>query len=274
MIQLLCISDVRTFMWIDKIINKLRPNYIAFLGDILYDGDGQFYLIGNKNSKYIEKAFQDIGLSQKTVKNLISNPKYVINKYEKYFKDAKIFINLYNCLGHIRPKLLGYDFIMIGNTHINKFLEALHINYFLDILNKCNVEKIFVISGNHDSHIDYEKYSSKIFFSDFFEFKFFDISTAFISYNAYKYGNSENLQQYDILFTHTEWKNLRFFKSKLIVNGHSTKGSSNILLINGFPCSFCMVSFFRHTIKVRLLKISIDNNLIKIKTVGDYNYKK
>jgi len=163
--------------------------------------------------------------------------------------------------------LFGCDFIITGNTHCSKFLEALHINYFLDFLNKNNVKKIFIISGNHDSHINYQQYNSKILSSDFFEFKFLNVNTAFISYDASHKRNFENLQQYDIIFTHTEQNNLKRFNSKILVSGHTSVGfSSNILQINIFPCSFCTVDFFKNKIDLKLLKLCVCNDLVKIET--------
>jgi len=96
--RLLCVSDICTFFWLKDVVNMLQPKYLAFLGDILYDGNGQYYLVGNKNSKQIIKAFQDVGLSSKIARTFLLNPKYIINKYKKYFEDIKKFIYLRNCL--------------------------------------------------------------------------------------------------------------------------------------------------------------------------------
>jgi hypothetical protein len=113
------ISDVRNFQFSDSLIKLFKPDYFFFLGDILFDGPGQFYLI--KKGEHIN--FVDV--EQLSKENIVES-----------FEDYTIFK---------------------GNTHISKELFKVHLYYFLKTLRLLEELGIgyALISGNHDMFIDY-----------------------------------------------------------------------------------------------------------------------
>ncbi len=117
--KLLFLSDARNFQFSDSIINYLKPDRVLFLGDILFDGPGQFYVFDkSKMQNFIE--------------------------YEKLIKENQVY--------SVEKYL-----IVKGNTHISKEMFKIHLYYFLKTLRqleRLNIDYV-LISGNHDAFVDY-----------------------------------------------------------------------------------------------------------------------
>ncbi|MDP8023545.1 MAG: hypothetical protein ACP5LF_01280 [Nitrososphaeria archaeon] len=117
--KLLFLSDVRNFQFSEMIINHLKPSYVLFLGDILFDGPGQFYIVDKlKIQNFFER--------------------------DKLLKENQV----YSIKRHL---------IIKGNTHISKEMFRIHLYYFLKtlkLLERLNIGYA-LISGNHDMFIDY-----------------------------------------------------------------------------------------------------------------------
>ncbi len=269
---IMCLSDIRTFQGVENILEEIKPKFIFLLGDILYDGPGQFYKINDK--------------------------------------------------------------IISENTHSNKFLEKIHTKYFLNFLESCitlGVKKIFIIPGNHDYDVNYNKIIlsrilslNKIVFVQ--EPLYVNVKHTNIFLLPYQCLRKRKLKSFipelhnfDILMTHAELRHLRYLvremyvpdnKNKLIISGHfgfgyfppkkieealayrkpkiennDSKESSyfqlnhnkkiHILRIDSFPFSFCSLEISKKIIKGNLLyaKSVLKNSFIEFFIKKRYKLK-
>jgi len=283
LIRVLCISDVRTFLGADLLLKAVRPNWVILLGDILYDGPGQFYLIGKENFKFLVSAFRNVGLSEDHIYEILLNilrfvvydPWRVSRTFVFTHRDDALYGHVKDlCCRHslyhiyegprelvnLELRILGrrdvltrgfseisraYLFYLRGNTHDCRLLEALHKVYFLNFMRKCDkcgVNTIVIVLGNHDSDVDYYNLIKEnldlncklIFVRDTFFTSLAGLYLTFLSYDYLRSGSLEDMKEKlvrsNVIFVHAELKDLRrivkllynagCMHNKLIVSGH------------------------------------------------------
>ncbi|MFP3222222.1 MAG: hypothetical protein RXR21_00890 [Nitrososphaeria archaeon] len=180
--KLMFISDVRNFQFSDSLIKLFKPDYFFFLGDVLFDGPGQFYFI----KKGERLRFADVEQLSKE------------NRAES-FEDYTMFK---------------------GNTHVSKELFKVHLYYFLKTLKLLEELGIgyALINGNHDSFIDYgdiflhNNLRRGVFVKGREKFKLADTEILLIAYGSS--FDSAEIKNSKIIATHER----RFILQKIIRN--------------------------------------------------------
>ncbi len=132
--KIMFISDVRNFKTAKTLFEALRPDCIVMLGDLLFDGPGQVYVLDE------EEIPPDVERStlvrEATVK-----------------MDDLIFIR--------------------GNTHTSRELFKIHLFYFkrfLSVVENAGIN-YYIIPGNHDEFLNYADILQHLGFS---RFRFFE----------------------------------------------------------------------------------------------------
>jgi len=236
--EVLCISDIRTFMLMDEILSFTNPEYVILLGDILYDGPGQIYVLKKDELERIAKDLNDsrivrlVDILNEEKRNVIFvyDGKYNTVQYTDYFLSNNVCISA----NTTNDSLI----IIHGNSHSKNIVNTIHQYYFFKFLEKCveNDTDIIIVNGNHDKDIDYYQLISKvntniakhiIYKKEHFVLDFSGLKALFLHYKSYlgKYD-------YDIIFTHATYNRLRAIvksvnkldRTCLIVSGHCGVG--------------------------------------------------
>jgi len=255
MMRLMFISDVRNFQFSDSLIKLFKPDYFFFLGDILFDGPGQFYLI--KKGEHIN--FVDV--EQLSKENIVES-----------FEDYTIFK---------------------GNTHISKELFKVHLYYFLKTLRLLEELGIgyALISGNHDIFIDYgdiffhNNLRRGIFVKNVKKLKLDDTEILLISYSSP--FDSVEIKNSKIVATHERKSILQKIirnlgKCSVVISGHyginvelysekekvaSSYYEKLLIKIDNFPFSFAVYENERFS----LYRSNLVNFLTDKLRIEDFN---
>jgi len=195
-------------MYSSTILEKVKPKFVFMLGDILYDGPGQEYVINKSDENYDPLVKGRLGVK----------------------------------------KLSESKFIVLGNSYFDPLIKTLHERYFLEFLEACdeyNVERAYILTGNHDYDVNYEKIVKRANIEQLDvktvkEYSLEDIEGMNILMLSYNFLKRETLLRIlrllcesEILMTHGRLGQLRMltrllykysYGTKLIVSGHSGYG--------------------------------------------------
>jgi len=181
---IMCLSDVRTFQGSENILQEIKPSNVFLLGDILYDGPGQFYQLDNKkvisgnthSNKFLEKIhtqhFLDflekcITIGVKKIFILPGNHDNNID-YIRIISSRDLPLNRINfiqepldvTINEINIFLLPYNYLgkrklkpFISRLHHSNILmthgELRHLRYLVDEIYKFHDKKNRVIISGH-----------------------------------------------------------------------------------------------------------------------------
>ncbi len=118
MFRLFMLSDARSFTEASSIVADFDPDVVVMLGDLLYDGPGQEYVLDPDGAAEVEAC------SNTRVFRLCDG-RYVVRGYASMCK------TLYR-------------------IHLNSFMDLLSDLAFKGI-------RVYIVPGNHDYDVDYEK---------------------------------------------------------------------------------------------------------------------
>jgi len=116
--KLFFLSDARSFSNAYRIAARVEPDYVIMLGDLLYDGSGQEYILDQASVAKVVKSCNNVRVYR------LCNNTYLVRDYTSTCK-------------HI------YD------LHVTAFMDAIEKL----ILNGINV---YIVIGNHDYEVNYQ----------------------------------------------------------------------------------------------------------------------
>ncbi|MCK4729800.1 MAG: hypothetical protein KAT28_00630 [Candidatus Aenigmarchaeota archaeon] len=231
--RLLCISDVKTFVDCEKLIDEIKPNYILFLGDILRQGCQRFP-ITPKQKKEIEKELQGYTFEQD----------FNIPKIVK--KHGDFIIQAY------------YD----SCEAIKILFQNIFIKFVKHCLDKKEIKRIVFIRGNNDADINYNDLVQKVLGDNekiitTQTFKLGNYKCSSLDYDQIHFKKKLKkvmplIEESSIIFTHASTLDIKDFLNRtkrrpnMIITGHSGTEwlkiqDTFIIRIDNFPYSFSLI---------------------------------